>query len=671
MDNLDSSDLQSWCEVPSIAHFCSLFRQAFDLLEFDIQEFEESLLLMGSEDDSTKLVIRLLIRLLRGCSKSFTSNINEDNYNTYLRRLFLSKREEAEEENLEFNFNCNSLVDEDIDFPDLTLKERVLILQQLCEFRLDAPDVFDKLRNLEASSLRVDPLGTDSESVTYWYFYGTRLYREIPPTKMEHKSKKHATKEKDKKKKKKDKKKKKKKKRGDSISSAEDEEPEPTSTWSVACLTLQDWEDLTNKYKKSKKKSDRDLYDTLNDNFLPEIVKMFAEKEREDRKRLLMMQPKRASNRLELKRKEQEERDRELALKLEEERSIEEEYDEKLRLERERHEKEEQELTRQERQKQRELMKELREQRASEREVAQAIAMLKEQQSRDAAKRKSKSKVLSDGEEPDDEKSDIPFQPPKRISVSRDEDEDDEEDDEDELGPDDDEVVMPAGKLSRKERGGPSKSNFTNALLRAGTKSTKDSMLDKPVRKQPGLLLETAGRSLMQKRNSDDGGVASKPSTSISFGLLSSKISFGLYEGHLPMDHSSYTKTSPSDDSRLGDSGLETTSLGGLRTADGLSSTKKVFSNWGGEFFKKNLDYRANTNKILEKMNLNVAQKTSNGDSMGADRFKTSLFGASRSFGTTQGIASGATKRPSIDSISSDSSSPAKKMKSSLFNTFA
>jgi hypothetical protein len=85
---------------------------------------------------------------------------------------------------------------------------------------------------------------------------------------------------------------------------------------SVACLTLQDWEDLTAKYKKSKKKTDRDLYETLHDNFLPEIVKMFVEKEKEDRRRLLMMQPKRASGRLEFKRREQEDKDRELALKV-------------------------------------------------------------------------------------------------------------------------------------------------------------------------------------------------------------------------------------------------------------------------------------------------------------------------------------------------------------------
>ena len=73
-----NSDIQSWCEVPSIAHFCSLFRQAFDLLEFDIQDLEESLLLMGTEDDTSQLVLRLLIKLLKGCSRTFTNNINED-----------------------------------------------------------------------------------------------------------------------------------------------------------------------------------------------------------------------------------------------------------------------------------------------------------------------------------------------------------------------------------------------------------------------------------------------------------------------------------------------------------------------------------------------------------------------------------------------------------------
>ena len=49
---------------------------------------------------------------------------------------------------------------------------------------------------------------------------------------------------------------------------------------------------------------------------LPEIVKMFAEREREEKRKLMMMAPKRTSNRIERKRRDQEERDRLMAEKV-------------------------------------------------------------------------------------------------------------------------------------------------------------------------------------------------------------------------------------------------------------------------------------------------------------------------------------------------------------------
>ena len=271
------------------------------------------------------------------------------------------------------------------------------------------------------------------------------------------------------------------------------------------------------------------------------------------------------------------------------------------------------------------------------------------------------------------------------VSIQADDDEEEEDGDDDDAFDDEEDAPIARRSKEHRESKKGSKSTFSNALLRAGTKSTKDATLDKPVRKMPGLLLEAAGRSLMQKRASaeDGSGEAAKP-VGISFGLASTKISFGLYEGHLPIDHASYTKSSGdsesdsdrNDTNRGSESIASTDSGAGTISVLGGASTKKVFSNWGGEFFKKNLDYRANTNKILEKMNLNLSvgsnnsgnasaatTKTSNGDSAVADRFKSSLIGGPK-LGLT---GSAGLKRPSVDSISSNEASPAKK----FFNSYA
>lgn len=205
----------------------------------------------------------------------------------------------------------------------------------------------------------------------------------------------------------------------------------------------------------------------------------------------------------------------------------------------------------------------------------------------------------------------------------------------------------------KKNRSGGS---FANALLRVGTKSTKDSTLDKPVQRKPGRLLETAGRSLLQKRASitapnSSSSIASNHSSmgklkeggsglmstnntvfnSLSISSNKLSLSFGLYGGHLSVDHGGTLKQISTIAEGAKEGRGSTQNIGGCfpqtisstptllqvtqddengaivdKSAEKRQPcfTKKVFSNWGGEFFKKNLDYRANTNKILEKMNL-------------------------------------------------------------------
>lgn len=110
----------------------------------------------------------------------------------------------------------------------------------------------------------------DDNTSAYWYFYGTRLYRED-----------YVLKNKGKKKKNKDEKKC--KKHGE----APEIEEKTERVWQVICFTEADWIHLTDKFKGATSRVEKDLYLSLSENFLPEIPRLFQEKERLRRKRYI------------------------------------------------------------------------------------------------------------------------------------------------------------------------------------------------------------------------------------------------------------------------------------------------------------------------------------------------------------------------------------------------
>jgi len=286
------AELHAMPEIPSISHFCSLFKDSFNLLEFEIDEFETALLKQNSDDIfASTLVERLTIRLVIGCLPMYASNIHEGNFSTYLRQLLQVKKEEAEEDGYEFKFQDPFEQNDIEDFSDLPVRDQVRVIHQLTEFRLECDDVAGKLKDLDPEGLRIDPLGVDSDNVFYWYFFGTRLYKEVKPMKPKRpkKSKKDEN-EKD-----------------DDAEEEEKKEMEPRDPpgWYLVCSSQGEWNDLVAKYKKSKKKQDKELFETLNDNFLPDISKMFGDQEKEERLKLLMAN-KRSSSRLDRKREEEE-----------------------------------------------------------------------------------------------------------------------------------------------------------------------------------------------------------------------------------------------------------------------------------------------------------------------------------------------------------------------------
>uniref|UniRef100_A0A1B0D5T0 Uncharacterized protein n=1 Tax=Phlebotomus papatasi TaxID=29031 RepID=A0A1B0D5T0_PHLPP len=234
-------DIQSWWEVPCVAHFCSLFSQIFNLPDFHIEDLEEALLADGNESQTT-LLSDLIVSLLRGCDilQNSRQHIHTSNYQMFLRRLF---RKQCQVHNIENPF------DSDTDFQLLPLRRKLEILHNLCYFRLESKNVPELLDKLEADSLRIEPLGYDDKDSAYWYFFGTRLYRE------------------------------------DYLKSEKKHKLKCDAVWQVICFTEDDWTNLAAKLKASTSRRNRALSKILYENFLPKIPKLFKEKEDQRRRK--------------------------------------------------------------------------------------------------------------------------------------------------------------------------------------------------------------------------------------------------------------------------------------------------------------------------------------------------------------------------------------------------
>uniref|UniRef100_A0A4W4H877 Bromo domain-containing protein n=1 Tax=Electrophorus electricus TaxID=8005 RepID=A0A4W4H877_ELEEL len=244
-------EIQSWWEVPAIAHFCSLFRTAFNLPDFEIEELEHALL---SQDRD--FLSDLVCCLLQGCYQR--NDITSQAYSGYLDDI-ISYRWELEEG------KPNPL--KEGSFEELTVRTQVELLHRLCDYRLDAPDVFDLLKGLDADSLRVEPLGRDGNGARYWYFYGTRMYKEEPvKTKLSDETSEMKLPER--------------KRRGRPPKRKPEETlPRERGAWSLVCDTEEQWARLAESIKDKSSPQDRHLYRIITQNFLPEISSMIEHRE--------------------------------------------------------------------------------------------------------------------------------------------------------------------------------------------------------------------------------------------------------------------------------------------------------------------------------------------------------------------------------------------------------
>lgn len=345
-------EIQSWWEVPAIAHFCSLFRTAFNLPDFEIEELEKAL----SEQDLDFLG-DLVACLLQGCYQR--TDITPQAFSNYLDDI-ISYRWELEEG------KPNPLREDS--FENLPPRTQVELLHRLCDYRLDAADVFELLKGLDADSLRVEPLGQDGNGALYWYFYGTRMYKEEPVKRKAEKISSETPELTLPEKKKRGRPPKKRKLEEPQLSEVESEvsevktdngleDPPPITesesqcrfslpqpgrkrgAWSLVCDTEEQWVRLAESIKDKASPQDRHLYRVISQNFLPEISSMIEHKEREQKQKLLDPAPVRTSQRFSEKHINQEDEDN-LKAVAEEEKKKDEELDRQVLLAEQRREEE-------------------------------------------------------------------------------------------------------------------------------------------------------------------------------------------------------------------------------------------------------------------------------------------------------------------------------------------
>jgi len=159
----------SWWEIPWIAYFVSLFKHPFNITEFSILEFEDSL---NKDDQASQLFFTdLIIELLRGLYQN--PKIDESSYEELLRDIC---RARLMAEKAMFN----PLESSETDFFDLTRRLRVWIVYKLCCWKVEDEQAITDAIDIKESNL--ESMGEDRHGNLFWYFGGIHLYRESKPS---------------------------------------------------------------------------------------------------------------------------------------------------------------------------------------------------------------------------------------------------------------------------------------------------------------------------------------------------------------------------------------------------------------------------------------------------------------------------------------------------------
>ncbi|KAJ2889091.1 hypothetical protein IWW38_004836, partial [Coemansia aciculifera] len=157
-----------------LSHFIYLFRAAFNVEVYSVEQLEDELSLTDQDDGRGQPLIR---QILKRVLRTLTGNrsIDEDKLDVYIARAWQKYMAESGRE-LPAAF-------EELGLLGLGAGDRTRLVLEVCEMIMCRPDnlrAIGSVASTDPLEYRVEPIGTDNMRRKYWLLCGTRLYRETP-----------------------------------------------------------------------------------------------------------------------------------------------------------------------------------------------------------------------------------------------------------------------------------------------------------------------------------------------------------------------------------------------------------------------------------------------------------------------------------------------------------
>ncbi|KAF4041980.1 Bromodomain [Phytophthora infestans] len=176
-----ATELSHAVELAQICSFCTTFRQPLRLPSFSRTDLQEAILGVSNGDiNNVELLAELHFKLAREHPTAKMEKMVQDWEKTLARKL---------QENWRKEFTANPMGG-GVTYAQLTVFERVKILDALCHWKLDTcAEIHKHIANLQKENdnegikrLRAGEIGTDDKGVSYWYFDdGCWIYAEDKP----------------------------------------------------------------------------------------------------------------------------------------------------------------------------------------------------------------------------------------------------------------------------------------------------------------------------------------------------------------------------------------------------------------------------------------------------------------------------------------------------------